>query len=375
MKKSIIIKAMAAAVALVGFAACSDDEGTEISNNNVKVVTSPTMFEWNGGETEMTVDKTITSAYADADWLTVSNSGEKVTLTATSNTSRESRHAELVVKASATDSVIVSVSQLGLVFNAEEASDISITDKDTTVVLPVTTNGDVVVSECPDWITATMTDDGLSLAISANTTGSMRGGDVVFGIGDMTKQVSVLQFDIDRDLFGSYYIAHYNGDEADFALPVTFTRDGGIDFTPTGIFARSIPGTFDDSALTFTFYNGNLLGKYSSYFIYNMLVSSDGYLAFDTSIVGTFTFAYDADLGTFVGTIGGSFDGSGSRTTATMYLWAFSSMELSSSYSKGYIAQVDKLIKANSSEEALRVARMLKGEFHTPMLIGKQLKK
>lgn len=374
MKKSIITKALAAAIALTGFAACSDDDGIEVVYDNVKVVSSPSMFAWNGGETSVTVDKTITSAYADADWLTVSNSGEKVTLTATSNTNRESRHAELVVKASATDSVIVSVSQLGLVFNAENATDLSITDKDTTVVIPVSTNAELAITECPSWITATMTDDGLSLAISKNTTGSMRGGNVVFGVGDMTKQIGVVQFDIDRDLFGDYYIAHYddNGDP-EFALPVTFTRTGGIDFTPTGMFSRNIPGTFDDTTMTFTFYNGNLIGKYKNYFIYNLIGSSDGIYGLSTSLVGTFTFAYDADMETFVGTIGGSFDGTGTRTTSTMFLWAFSSMELSESGSAGYLAQIDKLVKAKSSEEALQVARNHKANFHAPMMIGKQL--
>lgn len=373
--KHISIKAIAAAIALVGFAACSDDEGKEIGNDGVKVVTSPTMYDWDGGTNTATVDKTISSAYATVDWLTVSASGTQVTMAATANTSRESRHAELVVKASATDSVIVSVSQLGMVFNAEDATDFSITDKDTTVVIPVTASGDVDITECPDWITPTLTDDGISLAISANTTGAMRGGNVTFAFGGMSKTVAIVQFDIDRDLFGDYYIANYQGDSIDFALPVTFTRDGGIDFTPTGLFYRSIPGTFDDSTMKFTFYNGNLLGKYKGYYIYNMLLSSDEYIAFDTSIVGTFTFSYDSDFNTFVGTIGGSFDGSGSRTTSSMFLWAFTAMDLASDYSAGYIAQMNMLIKASSTDEARRIARNYKSEFRVPMKIGKQFAK
>lgn len=354
--KALSIKAIAAAMALVAFSACSSD-GIDIDNNGVKVVTSPQMFQWNGGETEMTVDKSIASAYVDADWVTVASSGQKVTLTATANGSRESRHAKLVVKASATDSVVVSVSQLGIVFNAESATDITVTDGDTTVVVPVAAAGDIVVSQCPSWISASVTSDGLNLDISKNTTGALRGGEVEFGLGGMSRTITVVQIDIDRDIFGNYYLAHVDDTgEIDFALPVAFTRNA-IDFTPSKIFVRSIPGTFDDATMSFRCYEGNLLGKYNDYFIYNLFCSSEGLVGYDTSLGGTFTFAYDSSIGAIVGTLGGPFDSSGYYTTGMMYLYAFSNMTFDSQYGAGGIAMANRLIKAGSSDEALSLAR------------------
>lgn len=359
MTKKAINKIFALAIIsiMAGLTACSNDEGHDVSDNGVKVVASPAELAWKGGSTRVKVDKTVATAYSDAAWLTVDVADDSVNINATANYGRESRNARLVVKASATDSTIVSVSQQGIVFNAESATDLTLTDEAMSTVIPITSNGEVTIEQCPDWITATVTDEGVSIEVSENTTGHFRGGSVVFGIGEMTKEVNVVQYEVERDVLGSYYVVHYEDDEPVFALKVNLETDR-INFQPSGVFSRYILGTFDESDLTFSLTNGQLLGKYNDYYIYSIIITNDEKYTLDTSATGTFTFTYSKVYGDFVGELGGAFDDEG-RTASMIGLFAFSARGLSTSFFKGYIGFFEVMLKASSEEDALAKAHTL----------------
>lgn len=359
-----ILHTLAFALLATATVACDDGEGDNyIDDNGVKVVTSPETIAWSGGDATVTVSKAVATAYASADWLSVSSNGSSVTVTATENDNRESRNARLIVKASQTDSVIVSVSQSGLVFNTEQTSDIQLPDDEAhTCFLPVTTTGKVTVSECPDWVTPTVTADGITLDIAANTTGAARGGNFVFGIGANQTTVSISQFVAERDIFGKYIIAHYEGDEATFALFVDFEKDK-INFRNSGVsgFVRNIPGTFDADSLTFTFSSGPLIGKIGSSYIYAMVMSNEGTVSFDNSTSGTFYFRYSGVWGSFIAELGGPFDLTSGLTAETVIFGQFTQMELNETYfTYNAVGQFEVMLKVKDESEAKQRMKQLK---------------
>lgn len=114
--KTIILAACAVTIA---FSSCKDDDDdTATQSVNVVSVTS-TSFEATGGTDTITVDKPITDAYTNVSWatLTTDKSSNAVYVTAAANSSKESRHATVVVKASPVDSTIVNIDQFGTVFS------------------------------------------------------------------------------------------------------------------------------------------------------------------------------------------------------------------------------------------------------------------
>lgn len=94
-------------------ASCDDDD--KVEETGMKVLSAETSFDANGGEHEISVNKDIVKAYAVDEWLAVDAKGNTVALTVGQNTSNESRHTTVVLKASETDSTIVNISQLGSV--------------------------------------------------------------------------------------------------------------------------------------------------------------------------------------------------------------------------------------------------------------------
>lgn len=329
------IKIFALAAIAAGFASCSGDEGFDIKDNGVKVLAAETELAATGGQGSVTVDKAVSTAYAKDAWLTVSADGTKVSVAAAANSSRETRATLLVIKASAEDSVIVSVQQHGLIYNAEGAESIEVTDEVTQQLIAVTTNGTVEIVSCPDWITATVTEDGVLLDISENTTGRLRYGNVVFGAGGYETSVTVTQADEDENPFGSYIIGGYNRKGQFTYLPCTLTREAIVFNPSTSGLDLTIPITFEQETSTVTISNGAYLGKYSSYHVYLMLENEDGDIDLPTTEPkGRFVLENDPDAG-FMAVMDG--DWGGGKTSSGLLLAAFTEQSFTEDAYAGYI--------------------------------------
>lgn len=205
MKKFLNIFAIL--VIATAFMACSDNENTYV-DNSLKVVSSNVAFDCKGGNGYVEVDQAVVEAITAADWVSTKVEGNKVTFTVSPNkASRESRNAKLVIK-SAQSSVIVAVSQYGYIFNAGNINEISLEGQATTYLLTVKSSDVPTIVECPEWVTATVVEEGISLAIAENTTKQPRSGKLVISAGDFQKTITINQKHIeDYKLFSN---ATYN---------------------------------------------------------------------------------------------------------------------------------------------------------------------
>lgn len=345
------------------FAACSDDEGNYQPAERIQIQTPPEAIPASGGTSSVSIDRAVAQAYCADQWLNISASGSEVEVTAGANLSRESRNAKLVIKTSPADSVIVAISQFGLVFNAEKAQNISMGNKAATRIIPMVANVAVDLKSVPDWITATQTEEGIVCNISENTSGKLRTGNVIFGTGNYIQSVTVTQFDIRENLFGLYYLVGFdeNGEPADVAPCVL--SENGLDFMPSGL-SGSIAGSFDESTLALNIGNGDYVGQYGNYHLFSMLVSSDGYINYANTPKGKFTFDYDSEYGDFVATLSG--DWGGGRVTNMLIFRAFSADQFGQENSLGTLMRFSVLLRAENEEEAQEVTKAVASK----MVIG-----
>lgn len=98
-------------------ASCSSDSDYQaVAESTINVLSAQTSLGPNASEGEVTVDCTPAEAYTDEpSWLSASIEGSTVKLAALANDSRQSRNAKLVIKKTEADSVVINVSQYGLV--------------------------------------------------------------------------------------------------------------------------------------------------------------------------------------------------------------------------------------------------------------------
>lgn len=322
------IKILALFVVATAFAACSGDEGFDIKDNSVKVVSSETEISAKGGVAKVSVDKNVTTAYSKDSWLTVSADGTNVTATAVVNGNKESRATELVIKASETDSVIVAVKQNGLVFAVNDATQLTVGDAASTKELNATFNTTVEAVSMPDWVTPTIREDGIALTFAENTTGHIRGGWAKFQSGSYVDSVYVRQGEA-KDLEGTYYLCGYDGStyKMTAVLAATVTcADGNITFDMTYVksstkYSWSFSATLDDN-LYFDLKTRLYIGRYDT--LYAGLFAwapFDGYIATSTSLSPyRCQFDYDEDSGYTIGT----FEDNGTWTYTVNGLIAYS---------------------------------------------------
>lgn len=300
------------------FTACSNDEGNDyiINDATVKVISTQTSIEAAGGEGKVVVDKAVMKAYSEQDWLSVSADGSEVSFIAQENIGRESRCANLVIKSTETDSVIVSVSQYGIIFTADNAKDISLSNVASTATIPVETTGNLRVVSAPEWVKATVVEDGINLDIEDNTTGSARSGWVVFAAGNIEDKVSVSQFDA-TDVFGKYMLTAVDATTGKDIEPMVCEIDAkSLSLPGLGLKAT---GTFSESAYTLSIKNGNYMGTYNGTRINAMFTTADKTLVYSilsSAPKGDFVFKYDLESGKFTASLSGTY-----RDSALEYMY------------------------------------------------------
>lgn len=317
------------------FAACSED-GKDVSDNGIKVVsTDSTEIPALGGNGSATFDKPITSAYAKDAWLNVTTEGQTVKFSADKYTARESRNTQLVVKASAEDSTIVSIKQDGYIFNAESVKEITVISNPVDSLIPIVSTEKIAIKSAPSWIKATAKDEGIQLNITGNTTGALRTGVVTFGVGDYSGSITVNQKKVPAE-FGIYILSAYSlDDNQEFTKPVQYQCKLGWNGLTLGF--GTIPGKYNDDTMTFTFNQGGYIGEIplqsgSKYYLYTRLISESGNINYDTSAYGTFTFSKTA-TGTYQAKFGGAY--SAKEGVAGIVIGAFADKSFNDAVYKG----------------------------------------
>ncbi len=272
------ILSLTLAVACLSLSSCGDDNmESPLAMSTINVLSAKTSLGALAEEGSVVVDCTPVAAYTNStDWLTVSTNGNTVNFSATQNSSIESRNAKLVIKKSANDSILVNVSQQGLVF-VIKGEDLKLTSDDAyTAVYDMNTTIEPQVLSCPDWVKATVSGSSFTLDVEKNETGSLRSGYVKLGYADFADSILVTQYEYAKDVEGSYTFSYYDkGEEEDVDLAATLKGDSLI-MNVAG-YTMVVPVTFDSDNYALNIQSGQFLGNVGNNYAYMLFLDKDGW--------------------------------------------------------------------------------------------------
>lgn len=296
------------ALATTALFSCNDDDNNSTTTDNgVKIVTRPAEIAPAGGESAIEVNKPVANVYATNAWLNVTAEGNTVKLSADANGSVESRHSNVVIKASDNDSTVVSVSQLGLIFNYEDGN-VSMGNAGGKFAKFVKHNEPMQIERMPEWASATVDGDSICVDVSANTSGNARGGYVVFKSNALKDSILISQADFSQ-LKGDYYFGGYDlstGQEG-YTDAKLYLKNRMYYVQLTNM-KWSFDCLYDEKNMTLTTYNATWVGTYkNTYYVASMLLSDQGTISADDKITGQFTFNVFED-GTIIAVLGGQYD-------------------------------------------------------------------
>ena len=372
------IKGLIIAVACMGglsLYSCKDnpDDDTIQSQSKLKVVSvTSTTFKAAGGEDTLTVDKPITSAYANVDWATVKidKATNSVFVAAASNNSKQSRHTTVVVKSNPTDSVIVDFDQHGFVFSTTLPQTLLLSDKAQTLTYDMDVDVPPTVTSTADWLKATVDGDKLSLEATENATGHPRYATVTITTSNgSTYTSSVTQADFNTDIAGEYYLL--DGD----SLAVGITYGTMVDFRENKSGAKelyfpqlalSMSVTWNDASSTLTIAGGTPMGPFAlgkaTYYLFADLTATDNYVYWDNSVTYSARIAYSEKSGATMGQF--KDDGTIDANTQVngLSIDAFKANEVSGdNYAGGLLSFGNPvLIKADEESGAKSLAKSLR---------------
>lgn len=274
-KRTIYILTLA--IACLTMSSCGDDSQTSpIAMSTINVLSSKTSLEALADEGNVVVDCAPLAAYTNRpDWLTVSTVGDTVKFSAVQNSSIESRNAKLVIKKSANDSILVNVSQQGLVF-VIKGEDLMLTSDDSCLTwYDMNSTIEPKVLSCPEWVEATVFGNSLRLEVAENKTGGLRSGYVKVGYADFADSILVTQYEYAKDVEGSYTFSYYDDDEEeDVDLPATL-KGNYLSMAVAG-YTMSVPVTFSAETNSLSIQSGQYLGDVGYNYAYMLFLDKSG---------------------------------------------------------------------------------------------------
>lgn len=346
MKKIFSLIVLLAGV--ITFTSCSDDDATYTPVTPLEVSSADVYFEALGGTGSIVVNTNgAVTAQTSSQWLTVSTSGNTVTVTAQENSTRDGRSAKIVLTAANGATANVTATQNGIVYGLKKGTSYTLNDNANTLNLEIYHSKSVTVRSLTDWITASFNEetDRIDISVTPNNTGQKRFGYVEVSSGEFSDIVTISQFDFAKDVLGEYYLfftQEYDSDEY-YVVTATLTSRS-LDFRLYTNYPWSIPVTCNAANSTVTMTSGAYLGRYSSYYIYLIFMAmSEGYWsAYQTNQTMTATIDAVEDKNGNVIT-SGIFEGVLSTTGTPFDGWNFqamSSQTFASTASLGYLKRI-----------------------------------
>lgn len=307
MKKSIYIIGMAAMGLM---ASCSSDSDYQaVAESTINVLSAQTSLGPDASEGEVTVDCTPAKAYTDEpSWLSASIEGSTVKLAALANDSRQSRNAKLVIKKTEADSVVINVSQYGLVLEMNKADMIYSNNQPVEFTKTYRSNTDMKVIYAPEWANASVDTNSkeLKVSLSGNTTGHLRADYIKYQVAAVTDSFIVKQFDFDKDIAGEYVFAYYDFNE-DTKLELKTVR-ATLSRTELAIPEMGLvfPVSINEETGSVETRSSQCLGKFGKYYIYDTFLDTEGhaYMGSESGLLSA-TFKYSEEYGTY-GFFGGT---------------------------------------------------------------------
>lgn len=257
-------------------ASCSDDDFTEV-HSSLTVTSAETSFAAAGETKVIQVSGPLASVYSNASWLTATQEGQQVTVTADINGDMQSRNALVVLKASATDSTIVNISQFGARYESELPKEMFVLSHATTEAkYRLYCDVPVVIEVSDSWIHAEKDGDSLTVSFDANPGKEARSGHINMSlVNGADYSISVQQFNI---------LGNYELSGRDMSSGASVTLHGSLKSGETGMDIVFAPVEYPDLVLPFTFdistskvmvNAGRYCGMSGRYYVYTTIVNGD----------------------------------------------------------------------------------------------------
>lgn len=295
MKKFIIFFPVIVLMSLVG---CSSDDNDTV-DADITIVSSDLLFgaSADSGTLTFTSSSSVTAS-TDASWCTASVSGNTVTVSVETNTSLSGR-SSLLTLVSATDQVSVTVQQQGYYFTLSAGTELTLTDDAHTESFEMKTNLDKSLfsfsSDC-EWLSLDIDDDGyLAITVEENDLGHPRSGEVSYTTGFLDGTISVSQYEFSNDIGGNVYLAYTTSATGTTYYGYLGTlEEDNFTFTPVTGYTWEVPLVWDAGSLTFTFYGGQMVGTYGSYYV-GTEIGGNGYYNKYSTVSADIVYEYDEE--------------------------------------------------------------------------------
>ena len=179
MKKILCFILLLAGVTMV--TSCGEDDATYTPIAPLEILSNNVLFETAGGTGTITVNTSdALTATTAATWLSVSVSGNTVTVTAPENTSLNGRSGLIELKAGG-KTANITATQKGLAFGMTEGLEYKVDDQANVLELNFSNSLAPTVKSLDEWIQPTLDGTKLTLAIAENNVRKARSGQVVVG--------------------------------------------------------------------------------------------------------------------------------------------------------------------------------------------------
>lgn len=245
------------------FTACGDDDFEEVKSA-LTVTSAVTSVDAAGGETAIHVDGPVASVYANKSWIAPSYANGVVSLKVSENGDMQSRSGIVVIKASAEDSTIVNISQLGMRYDASEVpAKLSVFGHaEATAKVKYICNVSTKFT-CSEWIHGVAEGDSLVFTFDTNDGAIERTGTIDFVSGGMSSHIDVTQYNLAGN--GTVSGTDRQGNAISLAGAFVAGEDGSqLLFKPTQYENVSIPFTMNATTGELTVNAGSRCGTNGS---------------------------------------------------------------------------------------------------------------
>lgn len=286
------------ALGLLVFVACGSDDidnpYAKVSSISIDSVSVLFQAAPSTGVVKVTAPNGITKVVSEQAWCTTTVNGNEVTVQVEANSDMLGRSSVLTIY-SGDDYAQVTVQQMGFIFALDATSIIS-GDDAATLSYAMATNADVAFTTSADWIAAAAGDGRLEVKLTANTTGHLRKGYVIYTAGTLKDSIIVAQYDFDKDIAGNYRLLYREtADAAEWNYVDAVVRKDSISLPGLGL---RLPASFDGNALSINLQCGQYCGQFGTYYIYDAFQLADGYwTAYYSNTTAWGVFDYDEEEG------------------------------------------------------------------------------
>lgn len=335
--------------ALFVFSGCSSDDD-ELTMNELTVAQSDLNFMADGGSGSIViVDAGVTltaTTNIEADWCTVTVSGNVVTVKTKENTSVDGRSLKVIVKGG-DKSVSVPCVQEGAVFWLKDIkSTMAFTSAGGVIKSAVVFSLALEIENLPAWLTYETKNDSIYFIVAASN--QLKQQVITIKSGKRQQVVNVSQASYDAYL-GNWNFTYTDDSGVRTTEIVTITQNvNGVSFSLsplviTGSYTATLTPRYNASKASLILASGTFLRQVGSYYVFTCISDSEaGYFTWSTTVqmesvltlsessVPTLTFV---DNGTW-----------GSYNADTYQFNAFSSSTASSSTHLGYFKVMEHIV-------------------------------